>query len=742
MAVIDDLIAKIRDEALKQRISEEVRKLSKQKKFGLVFEEHVPEYTPLYNTPIRVGQTVSLKNENNKIYIVIKVAENEVTCILKNAIDSEPVTFLKDNVVAIAEFGEPIYPYLEKIDEIENAPDSDLWHTLIEGDNYHALQLLEYGYASKVDCIYIDPPYNTRNNDWKYNNDYVDPNDAYTHSKWLSFMEKRLKLAKNLLNPNESVLIVTIDEKEYIHLGALLEELFPEAKIQMISSVINPKGSARDGFSRSDEYIFFVMFGDSLPNRLPLRSEWSSSSKLASSAENTSSKKKEPRWASLLRSGTAAARKEVPTLYYPIYVDPECKMIVKIGETLPPDVDRGEEIKGLVQVLPIRRNGDQGRWMMKSTELASRIKQGRVRVGNETSYGYSISYLAKGEYENVVKGIHEVAGKRDDGSLIVYVRDSKLSSPPTQWKIASHSASEYGTTLLSKFLGEKRFTFPKSLYAVQDTLRFFISDKSEAIVLDFFAGSGTTLHAVNLLNAEDDGRRKCIMVTNNEVSAEEARHLVASGYQPGDNKWEALGIARHVTWPRTVSSITGKDTKGNEIEGNYGTYSEEFEQVKTSLKYAEGDKNYRGTLYKKVKKPENPKLSEMKISDGFQTNANYFKLGFLDKTSVALGRQLKELLSVLWMKAGSIGKCPELNNDTIPDYLIFPDNHMAILIKESYFQQFKVELANHETISTVYLVTDSENGFSKMNLQLSPGLKTYQLYRDYLDNFRINVRRV
>src|SRR5699024_1757661 len=141
----------------------------------------------------------------------------------------------------------------------------------------------------------------------------------------------------------------------------------------------------------------------------------------------------------------------------------------------------------------------------------------------------------------------------------------------------------------------------------------------------------------------------------------------------------ALGIARHVTWPRTVSSITGKDTKGNEIEGNYGTYSEEFEQVKTSLKYAEGDKNYRGTLYKKVKKPENPKLSEMKISDGFQTNANYFKLGFLDKTSVALGRQLKELLSVLWMKAGSIGKCPELNNDTIPDYLIFPDNHMAIL---------------------------------------------------------------
>ena len=142
-------------------------------------------------------------------------------------------------------------------------PDSDLWHTLIEADNYHALQLLEYLYAGKVDCIYIDPPYNTGAKDWKYNNDYVDGNDAYRHSKWLSFMQRRLQLAKKLLNPADSVLIVTIDEKEYLHLGCLLEELFPSAQIQMVTDVINPGGTNRENeFSRVEEYIFICRFGD------------------------------------------------------------------------------------------------------------------------------------------------------------------------------------------------------------------------------------------------------------------------------------------------------------------------------------------------------------------------------------------------------------------------------------------------------------------------------------------------
>lgn len=264
MAAINDLISQIQDETLRNRIQEEVSKMAKQKKFGLVFEEHMPESTPLYDMPIKRGCNVMRRDskDDKSIYVVLKVEGDTAVCV-KSEQKDEAVTFELKDIVRVAEFGEPIYPYLKPLDSVCNAPDSDLWHMLIEADNYHALQLLEYLYAGKVDCIYIDPPYNTGAKDWKYNNDYVDGNDAYRHSKWLSFMERRLKLAKKLLNPADSVLIVTIDEKEYLHLGCLLEEMFPEAQIQMVSITINPSGAIRKNlFSRADEYAFFVILGD------------------------------------------------------------------------------------------------------------------------------------------------------------------------------------------------------------------------------------------------------------------------------------------------------------------------------------------------------------------------------------------------------------------------------------------------------------------------------------------------
>ncbi len=231
MAAINDLIAQIQDAELRNKIEQEVNRMNKQKKFGLVFEEHLPECTPLYEMPVNCGSNVALKSGNiNDIYRVIAINNEKALCIK----DDEQAEWNIADLVVVAKFGEPIYPYLKQIDCVCNAPDSDLWHTLIEADNYHALQLLEYLYAGKVDCIYIDPPYNTGAKDWKYNNDYVDGNDSYRHSKWLSMMQKRLKLAKRLLNPKDSVLIVTIDEKEYLHLGCLLEEVFSLSSILYI----------------------------------------------------------------------------------------------------------------------------------------------------------------------------------------------------------------------------------------------------------------------------------------------------------------------------------------------------------------------------------------------------------------------------------------------------------------------------------------------------------------------------
>ena len=712
MAILDELVTQIENPDLRARIAAEVEKLAKQKKFGLVFEEHLPECTPLWDIPVKKGGKVALKTgQVSDFYTVLQIEDGIATCLNKDK--SATAEFDVDELVSVAEFGEPIYPYLKPIDKVCNAPDSDLWHTLIEADNYHALQLLEYLYAGKVDCIYIDPPYNTGARDWKYNNDYVDNSDQYRHSKWLSFMQKRLKLAKKLLNPEDSVLIVTIDEKEYLHLGCLLEEMFPEAKMQMVSSVINPKGSARDGFSRCDEYLFFVMFGNGIPSRLPLTNEWAASAIVAASVEQDDCSARssepprmiEPGWTSMMRRGTGSLRTEVPTLYYPIYADPTTKKIVKIGSPIPLGQDRAEEYDGLVQILPYRTNGEQGRWQVSPTELSSRIKQGRIRLGRETSYGYVINYLPDGQYNEILNGVYRIHGYADDGSLIAYKEDNavdKLRMPPTQWKIASHNASENGTALISSILGMKKFSFPKSLYAVRDTLKFFVTNKPNALIIDFFAGSGTTLHAVNLLNAEDGGHRRCIMVTNNEVSADEAKALSAQGYQPGDPEWEKLGIANYVTWPRTVCSIEGHDVNGNPLNGNYLG-------------------------------------SDIPMSDGFKANAAFFKLGFLDKNAVALGRQFKEMLPTLWMKAGAHGACPTIGEEQL-EMLILPENKFAVLVDEKEYMAFAEKLDEHPEIETVFIITDSESGYRDMIASLDVKA-SYQLYRDYLDNFRINAAR-
>lgn len=235
MAELHELIERVADEKLREELREAADKLLKQKKFGLVFEDHQPEYTPLYEIPVKKGSRVSRKyGDAGVCWKVLKIKDGVAVCQPGKRDGGENVDIPVDELVTTARFGEPIYPYLNPIDTVCNAPESNLWHTLIEADNYHALQLLEYLYAGKVDCIYIDPPYNTGAKDWKYNNDYVDGSDIYRHSKWLSMMEKRLRIAKRLLNPENSVLIITIDEKEYLHLGCLLEEMFSNSKMQMV----------------------------------------------------------------------------------------------------------------------------------------------------------------------------------------------------------------------------------------------------------------------------------------------------------------------------------------------------------------------------------------------------------------------------------------------------------------------------------------------------------------------------
>lgn len=697
MSILTDLINQIDDANLKERISKEVDKLAKQKKFGLVFEEHQPECTPLYEMPIKVGSHVAKKDVRiTDVYTVIRINGNEIECIHKET--KEVSCFSIDDMVVVAEFGEPIYPYLKPIDSICNAPDSDLWHTLIEADNYHALQLLEYLYAGRVDCIYIDPPYNTGARDWKYNNDYVDGNDQYRHSKWLSMMQKRLKIAKKLLNPADSVLIVTIDEKEYLHLGCLLEEMFPEARMQTISNVINRKGVAKaQEFSRCDEYLIFLFFGEAGPALTKdnmLDDEGSRETKATSGTT----------WLPMRRAGTNSLRKDRPKLFYPIYVDLESQKIINAGVAPSDDIHISCNFAisdNTVEIWPIKSSGEEGRWQLQADTVLKRVAEGTVRASQKSDAEWIIQYLNEGALKEIGDGSIVVTGRDKNGVLIVERNDSKNVAAKSVWNRTSHDATAYGTNLINKILVQSRFSFPKSLYAEHDTINFAVSNKPNALIVDFFAGSGTTMHAVNLLNAEDGGHRRCIMVTNNEVSEAEAKDLKAKGFKPGDPEWEKLGIAHYVTWPRTVCSIKGKNIKGEPLKGNYIG-------------------------------------SDIPMADGFKANAAFFKLGFLDKNSVALGRQFNELLPILWMKAGAIGACPSIDG-SLPDYLICKENKMAVLINENAYMEFAEQI--DESIDTVYIITDSDAGYREMIKDLNEK-NTYQLYRDYLDNFRINsVRR-
>lgn len=814
MAAIKDLLQQISDPALKERLLVEIDRLKKNKKFGLVFEEHVPECTPLYGVPIRRYSTVARKiGKVSDIFTVKNIDGENAECVNKATQVTEYIPIAE--LVSVAQFGEPIFPSLEPIAKVKNAPDDSLWHTIIEANNYHALQLLEYLYEGQVDCIYIDPPYNTGARDWKYNNDYVDSNDAYRHSKWLSMMKKRLKIARRILNPSTGVLIVTIDEHEVHHLRTLLEELFTEAYIQMATIVINQKGVSQGRLARTEEYAIYVF----MPNAfLPVYHDD------YLSFDETAQTQKVPRWERLLRGGTDSRREDSPTLFYPVYVDPVKKMITGVGEVMPlgqePDLSQFPE---KTVAWPIRTDGSFGRWQVSPPTFKELIASGMARVGtyDKKRKTWTVLYLNRGTRKRIDDGEIIITGK-DPVTGVVSVEfanpEARQRNIKTVWHRRLHDSGVYGSSLLSAVIGrDNNFAFPKSLYSTKDAIAAVVRNNPNTLIVDFFAGSGTTLHAVNLLNVEDEGHRRCILVTNNEVSEAESRELKAAGYQPGDPEWESRGICRSVTWPRTEYSILGKRADGTILTGEYFTnltttkeVNRSFYQlgfvenpatltlatkkqlvallgknklpqtlVKSDSRFIVSEKHIASVLFDTAAVEdwlaaleEQDHITEFYIvakesrvfnnikakvvdtlgtvsvteplkrpmSEGFPANVEYFKLGFLDKNSVSLGQQFHEILPLLWLKAGAIGERPELLDEELPPWMILPNNNFAVLLDEDRYGEFSIALNGTDNISTIFFVTNSEEAFREM----SGGIgieRTYQLYRDYIDNFVIGSRR-
>lgn len=618
MSRLTDLIrkAKAEDPQLGVDLEREFRALSSRLSFGLNFERHKPEAVELPNRPVRKGDKVRVlpprgetKKRNQRLWQVkaVRKTKKEADLELLDAEEPETQTVALDDLVVIAEFGDVIYPGLVSTGKVSRGGGKPA-HTVINGENYHVLKALTWTHQGKVDAIYIDPPYNTGAKDWKYNNDYVDGEDQYRHSKWLAMMERRLLVAKELLNPESSVLIVTIDEKEYLRLGLLLEQIFPEAQMQMISSIINRKGIVRaNEFTRTNEFVYFLMFGAVriFPNRVDTNAT--------------------VRWASLRRTDITSRRgtkKGGKSQFFPIFVNKETNVIEKIGDPIPPDVDRHTITgkPGCHTLWPVRPDGTEMNWGLTPNTVKSRLESGFIRaVDGRKGKEPTLYYLTSGQVKDIKNGNLKVVGKESNGAAIVEFATGKATMPSTQWDNESHNAQEHGKSIIKALIPGHAFDFPKSLYAIEDALRFFISEKPNANVLDFFSGSGTTAHAVMRLNKQDGGNRQCISVTNNEVAADEQESLRQKNLRPGDPDWEKLGICDYITKPRVQAAITGKTPDGEPIKGEY-KFTDEFP-----------------------------------MADGFEENAEFFTLTYETPLAVSYQTAFARIAPLLWLRAGSVG---------------------------------------------------------------------------------------
>lgn len=709
MAALDDLLSRIDDPALRADIERELAALRGDRELGLVFERHLPEKVRLPGLPVRRGTTVEVRaDQQSPTWQVVKVAGGEAHLRRRgtegaNLTETLPVEAL----VVVREFGQPIYPGLRPVGRIERGGDKP-FHTVINAENYHALETLLYTCEGKVDAIYIDPPYNTGARDWKYNNDYVDGNDGYRHSKWLSFIEKRLLLAKRLLNPLDSALIVTIDEKEYLRLGLLLQQVFPSAKMQMVSSRINPKGTGRaNELRRIDEYVYLLWFGEATLGRVPALSGIAGAVDVDDEDDTTDADapKLGLDWQTARRRDLASVRRTRPSQFYPVYVNTTTGQIEDVGEPIGHDVDRSDapQRDGCVAVFPVRPDGTEMNWGVTQPTFIKRWKSGYARAGKarpDEPQQYIIQYLKSGPIKDIEAGKVTITGHNPDGSVIGHYGGEQAKVPTTQWVLPSHNAEHYGTGIVKALLPGRAFPFPKSLYAVEDALSVFLINKPNALIIDFFGGSGTTTHAAMRLNHRDDGRRRSILVTNNEIGPDAERQLTEQGKGPGDPDWEALGIFEYITKPRIEAAVTGKCPDGKAVKGAY-KFTDEFP-----------------------------------MSDGLNENVEFFQLTYEDPDRVRLGADFAAVAPLLWLMAGATG--PRI--DKLSGAWDAPDGgRYGVLFDADSWPDFVEAVRVADELTHAFIVTDSDAVFQRVVAELPDTVTPVRLYESYLRSFAINT---
>ena len=469
--------------------------------------------------PNAVTETI---NENGEVVRAIDkdVLMQEIACTVVDGNEERYQFTWPDKKKSVLLANAPINKTLRPVREDETVPtgadsegkpycstgsvDFDTTENLyIEGDNLEVLKLLQETYLHRVKMIYIDPPYNTGFN-LIYHNDFHQKTQDYLvnsgqqdengnalvgnpetngrfHTDWLNMMYPRLRLAKDLLT-NDGVLCCAIDENEFATLSQMLKEIFGESSYEhsYVSVVHNPRGQQGSNFSYVNEYLIFIYPADNKKY-------------LADFPRDTVDAR------NLRDSGTESDRTDARNCFYPFIV--KNGKIIDIGDVpennFHPSSANVIRSDSAIEVWPMNDNGDEKKWRYARQSVEKILSQLEPKEGRNSV---------------------QIIFNKSEGTM------------RSVWANARYDASEYGTKLVQALLGDSSFSYPKSLYAVYDSVMAGTREDKEAIVLDFFSGSATTAHAVMQLNAEDGGHRKFIMVQLPEVTDEKSEAYKA-GYK-------------------------------------------------------------------------------------------------------------------------------------------------------------------------------------------------------------------
>jgi adenine-specific DNA-methyltransferase len=650
MALIDDLLDQIGERGLQDAIRGELEKLRLHKAFGLVFERHIPELAVVADAPIRPGDRVRRRDSSDKDLEFVVEAINARTATVRPIAAEElgPAEQIRPcDLACVKRFGDPVFPALKLIEQVVRGEERPT-HTVINGENFHALQLLTLFGEGFADCVYLDPPYNTGKRDWRYNNHFVDKRDGWRHSKWLSFMERRLKLAKRLLRA-DGVLAISIDENEHHHLVCLLEQMFVGWDIASVAIVHNPRGIQGDNFSITNDFAVFV----TPPDRKVIAARRVSPEELT--------EKRFRVW------GNESLRTDAKNCFYPIYV--EENVVVGFGRVpssdFHPDAAVTDLGNGRYEVWPIDNSGVERKWR------------------NERKTVEQVAHMLEPEWK---KGTLQIS----------IVKDSAMHK--SVWSGSRYDGGAHGKRLLKEAF-EVDFDYPKSLYTMRDLLYACVGPRRDAVVVDYMGGSGTTLNALCLLNAEDGGSRRCVLITNNEVGEKAERRLRKAGLAPGDDEYEACGIFNAVTLPRCRAAVSGSLRDGRPVTGHY--------------------------------------LGGRARSLGFEENVAFFDLVYLDPDQVELGRAFSRLDPVLWLAAGANQPFqPQADSG----YFVAPEFGYAALFDDALMEEFCRALIDADFDGIVFHATSSPEAYAELSTQLGSRLPTFMLYRDYLAECRDRSR--